>query len=319
MPICLSHQSALEYLRASDERDPHLMEAPRTGKLDGAMISRAEEAFAETSLQFWFERPVHLLVSSDKHTSGTSGIVRHVNTSALPRRSIIQSDSGLLVAAPELVFLQMASQLPEIDATLLGFELCGSYVPDPHDMRGFRTREPLTSVKRIGAFLDACPGQRGVHKAHKAVSNVLDNAASPMETAMALMLTAAPRLGGMGFARPELNREIITEGGIRRVDLLWPRLKFGLEYNGRPYHAGEWAHERDERRKNAILASGVRLMTVYFRDIAQAFYFDQLVKEICKATRQRRRIRVRDFKFRQSILRAKVLPAIKGYESWMGD
>ncbi|WP_294438728.1 hypothetical protein [uncultured Slackia sp.] len=319
MPICLSHQSALEYLRASDERDPHLLSAPRTGKIEGTTIANAEEALAEASLQFFLERPVHLLVASDKNTSGTAGVVRHVNTSPLPRRAVIQAMPSLFVAAPEFVFLQMASLLSEADAILLGFELCGSYVPDVHDMRGFRIRDPLTNMRRIGAFLNGCSGQRGVHMARKALAHVVDGSASPMETAMAVMLTFPTRLGGMGFERPELNKEIVTEAGVRKIDLLWPRLKFGLEYNGRPYHAGEQAHERDERRKNAILASGVELMTVYYKDIAQSFYFDQLVSRICKATHQRRRVRVKDFKFRQSLLRAKVLPALRSSESWMAS
>ena len=319
MSICLSHQSALEYLRASDERDPHVMSAPRTGKIDSASISNAEEALAEASLQFVLQRPVHLLVATDKNTAGTSGVVRHVNTAPLPRRAIIQAAPGLLVAAPELVFLQMASQLSEIDAMLLGFELCGTYSPDPHDARGFRRREPLTSVRRLRAFLGACSGQRGVKAARAVATYVLDGSASPMETAMAAMLTAPTRLGGMGFERPELNREVSTEKGIRKVDLLWSSLKFGLEYNGRLYHAGEQAHERDERRKNAILACGIELMTVYYRDIAEPLYFDQLVRDICRATHQRRRVRVRDFKFRQSLLRAKVLPALQSHRYWMSD
>lgn len=319
MPICLSHQSALEYLRASDERDPHLLSASRTGKIDDATISNAEEALAEASLQFFLERPVHLLVADDKNTSGTSGVVRHVNASPLPRRAIIQAASNLLVAAPEFVFLQMASQLPEIDAILLGFELCGSYVPDAHDIRGFRTRDPLTSTRRIGTFLHGCSGQRGVRMARKALAHVIDESASPMETAMAAMLTFPTRLGGMGFERPELNKKIVAEASVRKIDLLWPKLKFGLEYNGRLYHAGEQAHERDERRKNAILASGIELMVVYYRDIAQPFYFDQLVSRICKVTHQRRRVRVRDFKLRQSLLRARVLPASQSSEFWMAS
>lgn len=309
MRICLSHASALEYYRALPEHfvlDRHFA---RSDRLETCAASCGESMARELERLGILARPIHVLCSRSRRQRSKADVVCHTCTAKLPGSSLVTASSDVMACAPPLLFTQASARLNEIDAALLAFELCSMYSLASD---GFKSREhPLSSCEKMGRFISLAGRIKGVKTARSALSYVLDRSASPMETAMALLLAAPPRLGGMGLGGAVLNSEIATADGVRFVDLFWPEYSLGLEYQSETEHRGWVKRELDDRRRNAILATGVEVMSVYYRDLSVPSLFDKLVDSIASIMKKRVRIRMRDFKYRQTLLRARVLPPVR--------
>lgn len=68
-----------------------------------------------------------------------------------------------------------------------------------------------------------------------------------------------------GLPAPETN--VIVEGF--EVDFLWRRQRLIAEIDGRKYHDGDYAFERDRDRDSALMAAGFRTMRVTWKQIVQ--------------------------------------------------
>jgi hypothetical protein len=145
-------------------------------------------------------------------------------------------ERGVFCAAPELVFLQMASRL-DYDALLfLGCELCGRYGVWENKTVW---RDPICDVGQIKDFLAECSGVHGRKKAARALEGVLPGAASPMETGLALCFVLPKAAAGFGLPAPELNHALPVRGAAARLwdwptitpDLLWDNHKIAIEYD----------------------------------------------------------------------------------------
>lgn len=81
---------------------------------------------------------------------------------------------------------------------------------------------------------------------------------SPRETALRLMLVRN------GLPEPELNVEIFDERGtfIARMDMLYPRWKVAVEYDGRHHAADPQQFEKDADRWEMIRRQGYRLVRI---------------------------------------------------------
>lgn len=344
MPVCLSHTSALNFFRAAGASNNDISSLPRTGKLDECGATNIAEALATNEFPLYLTPPIHVLVKGRSHSHAKEHVTRHACHTSLTNRSLVRVTDDLFVVSPELCAIQLCASLPELDAALGIFELCGTYSLPPNascrpsaarniasrQTYGFgddamqpaspRTAEwgfsqratPLTSCKKISSFADTIPGTHGLTKLRTLLTYILDDSASPMETAMALMIAGPPRIGGMGFKGAVLNRQVHTADGERRVDLLWPQYKFGLEYQGFDSHEG-WANRvKDDRRRNAIAAKGIEIASVYYQDLANPYYFDKLIASIAKIIKKRIRITTTEHQFRQMTLRKAVLPPVAG-------
>lgn len=313
MPICLSHQSAFELFRIAAENPSWEFSHPLTGRLHGCSMSAACERLDALGLAESLSKPVHLLVPRGKGGRAREGFVRHFLAETLPPRTIWNVSGEVNVVSPALCVVQIASVVPEVDAALAAFELCGTYclVEKQDGSRGLVTRGfPLLSGQRLERLVLRLAGTHGTKIARSILAYLLDGSESPMETAMAMMLTAPTRIGGMGFKGAVLNREIKTADGTKRIDLLWPEYNLGLEYQGVEAHEGWSRRIRDDRRRNAITAKGVTILPVYFQDLATSHLFDMLVGDIARIARIRIRISMRNFRYRQMLLRYKVLPPV---------
>ena len=56
-----------------------------------------------------------------------------------------------------------------------------------------------------------------------------------------------------GLPLPIFNAEV----GPWRVDALWPEHRLAVEINGRAAHSSPWAHDRDHRKEQYLLARGL--------------------------------------------------------------
>ena len=84
----------------------------------------------------------------------------------------------------------------------------------------------------------------GRTEALRALGFVMENAASPMETVLALLLCLPYRLGGYGIEKPQFNYRVDVPTHIRKLadrrycecDLCWPGSNLAAEYDSARYH-----------------------------------------------------------------------------------
>jgi len=265
----ISHQSALEYWRgrrklpekSADRRCSDLL-PDRLTKIDPLALSG-------------FEIPVHILTGHRSANKDTKIIRPHLFSGETPVGCFMNIGGRLMVSTPEFCFLQMADNLTLAKLIELGYELCGRYsIPLAADQntpnRGFYNRPPLTSVKKLGSFIDGMPGVRGHQNAVRALLYIFDGSASPMETKLAMFLTLPYMLGGFGFYSPELNKRVKLKKTARKhfgkayyvCDILWVNEKVAVEYDSDQQHTGSERIANDSKRRNALAAVGIRVVSV---------------------------------------------------------
>ena len=147
-------------------------------------------------------------------------------------------------------------------------------------------------------------GCRGWRKACRALSHVQAGSASPMETALTMMLCLPVARGGFGLPLPELNEAI----GPLRCGLYWPAARLALEYDSNAYHTGARRIAHDAQRRAELARLGVEVVTVTH---TQVIATDELAKVArIVAGRLGRRVRAEhlpDWPARHGALRREVL------------
>lgn len=162
---------------------------------------------------------------------------------SLPAGSFIEVDDGIAISCPELLFLEMANNLPLAHLIMLGHELCGTFSRDAHDpINGEATLwcPPATSCARIGSFIQETKWNANAEKALEALSLVSDNAWSPTESVVATVASLPYEEFGYGMGRCILNLKIDTSVDLnravgkssRRPDMLFEGTHVGLNYDG---------------------------------------------------------------------------------------
>ena len=352
MPVCLSHTSAFELYRECVRRGIRVGRLPRCDLSKAHSAMRVMETLDECGFGDCLTLPVHVLVKERTHPRRQEGVARHGVSASLPKKSVVHIAGDLYAVSPELCIAQSGTVVSEADLALMAFEMCGTYslvrgngwesgigketggdsagtgiYGTPNDdvepmvcggsdampLVAQELATPLTTCRKINRAIVRAPWLHGVKPARAIMQYVRDGSASPTETAMAMLLTAPSRIGGMGFEPGILNSEIHTDEGLRRIDLLWPRYRLGLEYRGEEPHEGWRKGIEDDERRNAIVSTGINIMAVYFQDLARPDRLDRLVCNIARAMGRRMRVRVRDHRNRQMVLQSKVLPPIERY------
>ena len=265
----VSHQSALEYWR----RCRKLPEGSDNRRRKHALPDKPSQI--EPSILLGFVLPAHIMTRKQGTQRVPDTTAQHVFRGETPAGCFMNAGNGLMVSSPEFCFLQMAGQLTLAKLLELGYELCGVYsMPNAYDKnvpkRGFYNRQPLTSIKKLKAFLDSMPGVKGRKKAMRALRYLRDGSASPMETKLAILLTLPYMLGGFGFSLPEMNKRIDVPkalmGHFRKgyyvCDLFWPDERIAVEYDSDQQHTGSERIANDSIKKNALAMAGVRVVTV---------------------------------------------------------
>lgn len=190
------------------------------------------------------------------------------------------------MCSPELTFVQMATILPIPHLACFGSTLCGIYAKEPlasvrsdgvsESRWGLPRRKQLTTIRDIGAFLDSVPGMTGVKKARVALRMVFERSRSPMETVVALLLSAPLCRGGFALPKPILNCRIDLpswlHGGIGATGMnAWGELPYAecdmaffhkgksvyADFHGGWSHQGEFNVHHDSLRSNAFSQLGM--------------------------------------------------------------
>ena len=286
MTTCISHWTALHwYLRrvcwssvmASDGDEPRVPDVGPTAA-EVADVMRALEPYLP-------EVPgrapsIDVLVASDRGRRKIAGVTSHVCSTPLPRGSI--QPTGLrgydiVVTSPELTFIQIAATEDLRVAAYVGMALCSSFRLDDFSTSGLARREepeePLTSVKKIAAYLRRAKGLYGVDEARRALRYVRDGALSPPEGGIGLLAMLPCKCGGFGWKDVRLNVALrvfdrLDSSGRSRYTTRYPdvviegktaggeRRMVGIDFDPEVTHGGEAKRKSDVRRGNQI--SGVR-------------------------------------------------------------
>lgn len=220
-----------------------------------------------------------------------------------------------MVSTPEFCFLQMASRISLTKLIQLGFELCGTYaLVDPRKPAVAR-EAPLTSVAALRAFLGCAPEVHGRKKALRAVQYIRDGSASPMETAVALLLCLPYRLGGYGLTWPLLNHRIDVPQTARRMasksycvcDLYWPEARVAVEYDSNLWHSESSQIVRDSKRRNTLIAMGLTVVTITGHQVWDGGELNSAAHLLAKLTGKRLRYRDPEFTHKHLALREELL------------
>lgn len=241
---------------------------------------------------------LHLCVSSQNGRRSIRQARTHLVSGSYPEGSFCQLGEGILVASPELTFLQATRHLKEAQLVEYGYEICGLYARVREDP-GFCACPALTTRARIEAFLDRLERLRderseglpwGLRLARRALAHVLDRAASPEEAAVSMILSLPGRLGGYGLPKPRLNERIRLSGGVARLfgidefvcDLSWEEERAVLEYQGVQHkERSRWAY--DLRKGNVLVADDRKVVHVERGMLLTQGKMDEVAKLVARA------------------------------------
>lgn len=269
-------------------------------------------------------RPLEVLVRDRAQRSRAKSVVARVWSKPIVKTAFRRVSKEIYVSSPEFVFLQMATRLDLPELAALGMELCGTYSRDVEvpllgtNEMGSMTiyqQEPLTTPKRLEGFLSSMRSSPGCARARKALSYVLPDSASPMETAMYLLLCLPRRLGGYALPKPILNPRIVLSRAGRmhtlrhsaKPDLYWKAFRLDLEYNSDEFH-GERQRTLDSMRRKAFERMGVEVIELTRDELFSTSLFHATVLRIAKRLgKQLRPQSERGFSDRRASLRRRLL------------
>lgn len=258
--------------------------------------------------------PLHVLVADKSCIRTHLDATCHV-WNGPAKGSFLNIGNGLHLSTPEACWRQIAGVRDAIGTILLGYQLCGTYVPFSPSDAPWVKRNPLTASRKLEAFLARTPQGRGCAIAREALPFVADNSASPRETAIALLLSLPRKYGGYGLPLPLLNQPIhlgkrgrpLTSKSYFVADLLWPDCKVCVEYDSEMFHRGVRSSVMDSEKRNALQAMGYTVVTLTNAQVKSVARFDETAKTIAFLLGKTLRIRRADWIQRHILLRRRIL------------
>lgn len=234
--------------------------------------------------------PVHILMSRGGKRRPSRMCACHVRSGSLPRGSLVKVDEGLYVSSPAFCFLQLAKSLSVVGLIQLGDELCGAYLPHEFSETGIIRCPPLTTPTALRMFVERATDWHGSKKALRSLNYMVYGSASPMETALEMILCLPASLGGHGVPAPEMNRcidmahaiQYPEDGDLCIGDLVWPDGKLDVEYNSDTVHWSNEARKRDSLRRNRLVSAGFEVIDAFSAHVRNPSSTDVLVRQIMK-------------------------------------
>ncbi len=295
-PVVLSHQTAWLFYHAPNRHEV------LAGNLDYRIdeIGLTAHKIAERIRRFLQDcgvpasqlQTLHILYAKDFMRTRSKSFRPHAFGALIGESSVHELVPGLCVVCEELCFMQAATWMSRFELIEFGYELCGRYelsIPSPHSA-SYRERMPLTSRKKIQAYVDEHPGIRGAKRAKSALVRVRDWARSPMETATAMAVILNRSEGGLGFRGFDMNYRVeipaelrvLTTSTFLEIDLYAPRSKTGIEYDGE-VHADAAQRARDAERLSTLRAMGVKVHVVTKRQFSEQLSFHRAMNAIARS------------------------------------
>lgn len=319
MGLVLTDISAIEAYRRGSALGPRLPVALPFGKVRGLDLVRPRAAELRELDQRGYaglSKPIHVLVPHRDMRIAFDDVRWHVWSGSLPKSGagFRRDAQGVFLASPELALLHYASRADLAEAIAVAFELCGTYRLG--GLLGFEKADPLTSTKQLNWFASGAQGARGVNRLRRVAARALGGSASPMETALAMLLSLPCTLGGYGLPSPCLNAriDVASKNELNQskryyvADLYWPEARFVIEYDSDQWHVGPGRIGQDAARRNALLFQGIDVVTVCSQQIMSESRMDDVARIAARALGRSVRPRAREWRKRNRELRRAVLP-----------
>ena len=172
--------------------------------------------------------PLDVIVAPDRHGERTGVRIRRME---LERRDLARYD-GLRCTTPAITLVHLARTLPAL----------------PYEravQEAFAKR--LTNTKQLEQALHRHRGGRGTARLKRMLELGIDDLRSKAERSLRHWVRQA------GLPPPLFNAEV----GPWRVDALWRDHRLAVEINGHAAHSSPWAHDRDHRKEQYLLAQGL--------------------------------------------------------------
>ena len=239
--------------------------------------------------------PLHVLTSDMRQRAKHPSIVTHLLTGDLPKGSFYRVSASIVVASPELAFLQSCHPQYDLPNIELALEFCGTYALHPGELPCRFDVSPVTSCEKLAAYVKSSSGRHGVQAARRALLWACDGIASPREEELYLLLRLPARKGGYGLPEPLVNDSIdddelegLPESMKRHYvpDLQWKTdgRKIILEYDGYEEHERDPLKvAADKERRSIIAAQGSAVIVMTKRDLVDVDALRNKVVQLCYA------------------------------------
>lgn len=323
--LYLGYETAQWYWEHAVSGSQTLRAQPRCSSLANAVSSSREVQEIVRGTPFETV-PLHVLTDSFCSLArGEQEVVFHTHAGPFPRGAFIQLAPRIFIASPQLSFVQTSRNASFGQAFLYGCALCGSFALSEESEFGVVARERILSVSQLRAFVDAHSDIYGVVEARKVAQYLVDNSASPRETAALGVLSLPLRYGGMGLSGASLNRRIdipkkYNLPGKRQffvADLLWPREKVAVEYDSDAAHAHKYGIYRDSEKRNTLISMGYTLLCITSIQLDSPSDLAMAADAIRRALGKRRRPVPEDYDERVALLRKELgLPWFEGQKTF---
>lgn len=190
------------------------------------------------------EGRVHLASPSGRARMRRPGVVGH------RIRSTVVVVDGLRVESRIDTFVHLSAIL-----TLEELVAVGDWLVSPARAEPLTVSDLSDAVRRLGHA-------RGLNRARHALMLIRVGAESPRETLVRLLVISA-------LPEPVLQHSVFDASGafVARLDLSWPALKLGVEYDGE-HHTEPEQQARDAVRLERLRALGWHIITVTKHDLA---------------------------------------------------
>lgn len=174
------------------------------------------------------------------------------------------------------------------DGSELPWSLC---VPHSGSSSNLWKRPPLTTLDAIASLAHELRGTAGCRVAERALGLAMNGSGSPLESKVALFLTASMKIGGEGWPKPKLNHHIdFDEAGQKLgnqsycvADQLYTRTRGVLEVDGEGYHSRDLSFKRETGRVAALESMGYHVVTFTNDQIADLNNYDAVIRHRAEA------------------------------------
>lgn len=201
---------------------------------------------------------------------GANALLSHRTAGALhglrvvPLRVEILVPHGRHQASTDRVLVHQTNQLAEpdrreclscttVDRAVVDIALTMRFRDDVRALLADAVQRRLTTVSALAAAAELAP-RRGSRHLRAALEEVEAGARSCGEAEFLDLVRRA------GLPEPELNAPVLTSRGTFWVDALWRAARVAVEIDGQAWHLEAAAWERDLRRQNLLIASGLTLL-----------------------------------------------------------
>lgn len=253
--------------------------------------------------------PLHVL-SPDKIRQPPENTCIHLLSKKPVGKAFCRIENGIYSASPELCFIQLARTLSLHALVKAGNALCGAFYIDPVAGGELYSRRPVTTIRRLDAFVRANPGLSGAKNARTALKWAAEGCASPPEVFLAMVLGLPFRHGGFQVANLKINKRLAISKAAQAIsrrsylvpDIYIPRGDIAIEYDSTTEHAESSQLARDAQKRLALEADGHKVITITGRQLANRSDMRRIAEQIYRHQGGRFRPQSKEFEARQLAL-----------------